>query len=500
VKLKSPGRRTIRSLMVTGVAIAGLTSLALNQTPALADPGDNYVSVGADVTQDFSNAWATALGGNVVGSYNAVNEVTGASHEIITPVKTGIPASGNTSPTNALPAEACSFNRPNGSTDGLVDLRGALAGATGEPATTLATATPIVGQTVTVGGTTGALPSNLPQRDCIDIARSSSAPGTFGANNTSVVDPTAGALLYIPFAVDGVTASVGSAAGTIENVAASGTEATPATNLSALSGVGFSIAGLTAMYKNGDDAVANGVTTGSSTCYAPTSVGTPAAPDSTSLLPAGVTCSSIVPVDLYVPQAGSGTLKFWQSQIMGSTVNTWDYQAIQSDSGHTVADYVGQPVQQDTGTPVTVDPNGIFPFSIPQYISQHTGHDPRFDEAVLLPVNGVNPETAGGAMNVSAFPISLLREVYNIVAYDRVVNTNDGNFDPNLAALLVSTSSTNAAQSLLCGQRSLISSYGFALMTPSQLSPTGLGGEVGGHYCGQVDTTNLRAYGPTTGF
>ncbi|MCW2935243.1 MAG: hypothetical protein JWM19_6205 [Actinomycetia bacterium] len=89
----------------------------------------------------------------------------------------------------------------------------------------------------------------------------------------------------------------------------------------------------------------------------------------TTLLPPGVTCSSIVPVDLYVPPTGSGTLTFWESQINGTTVNAWDFQTIQSDGGHTVGDYVGQPVQQDNGASVTVDPNGIFPFPIAQNIS-----------------------------------------------------------------------------------------------------------------------------------
>jgi hypothetical protein len=473
--------------------IAGVAGLALGQTPALADPGVTYVAVGADVTQDFVNGWSTALGGNLLGSYNATNPQDLASlHEVIAPVKTGSFSVANGGPANQLPPQACSFNRPNGSGEGITAIRAALAGATGEPSTTSATSAPIVGQTVTLtNGDTGALPSNLPQQNCIDIARSSSTP------KAANVDATAGALVYIPFAVDGLTVAVGSTAGTIENVAATGTEATPATNLSALAGVGFTVAGLQAMYKSGDDAVANGVTSGASTCYAPTGTG---APDNTSLLPAGVTCSSTVPVDLYVPQNGSGTLSFWESQIMGTTINPWDFQTIQSDSGHTVADYVGAVVEEHDGTAVTVDPNGIFPFSIAQYISQHNGHNPRYHQAQLLPVNGVAAETAGGALNVTAFPPTLLREVYNVVAWDRVVNTGDGNYDSVLASLLVSTTNTNAAQSLLCGQRSLIGSYGFATMTPSALSPVGLGGEVGGHYCGQIDQTNLRAFGPTTGF
>jgi hypothetical protein len=493
VKLKSPGKGTLRGLAVTGVALAGLTSLVLSQTQALADPGVTYVAVGSDTVQDFENGWASALGGNLIGSFNATNPQDLASmHQVIAPVKTGSFSVANGGPTNQLPPEACSFNRPNGSGEGNTAIRASLAGATGEPSTTTATTTPIIGQAVTLtNGDAGSMPSNLPQKNCIDIARSSSTP------KSTNVDATAGALVYIPFAVDGVGAAIGSTAGTIENVAGTGTEATPATNLSALAGVGFSVAGLQAMYKSGDDAVANGVTSGASTCYAPVGTG---APDNASLLPAGVTCSSTVPVDLYVPQNGSGTLSFWESQIMGTTINPWDFQNIQSDGGHTVTDYVNAVVEEHDGTAVTVDPNGVFPFSIAQYISQHNGHNPRFHQAQLLPVNGVAAETAGGALNVAAFPTTLLREVYNVVAWDRVNNTGDGNFDSALAGLLVSTSNTNAAQSLLCSQRSLIGSYGFATMTPSAPSPVGLGGEVGGHYCGQVDQTNLRAFGPTTGF
>ena len=53
-----------------------------------------------------------------------------------------------------------------------------------------------------MGTTTVTLASNLPQSNCIDIARSSS--GVSSAN----LDASAGDLLYIPFAVDGVTAAM----------------------------------------------------------------------------------------------------------------------------------------------------------------------------------------------------------------------------------------------------------------------------------------------------
>ena len=206
----------------------------------------------------------------------------------------------------------------------------------------------------------------------------------------------------------------------------------PATNLIPTTGADagvvpqFTFNQLQTLYKSGTAVTAanNGVT------YFPYSPG--------STVPSGD-----VPVDLYVPQNGSGTLKFW-SQQLGFTVGSttpWIYQTIQTDAG---AAQVGEPgelsadtqfqnmqVEEHDGTAVTVDPNGLFPFSIAQYISQHNGHNPRFHGAQILSVGGVAPE-ASGKLN-PAFPNTLLREVYNVVAWDRVVNTGDGNFDPVLA-------------------------------------------------------------------
>ena len=86
----------------------------------------------------------------------------------------------------------------------------------------------------------------------------------------------------------------------------------------------------------------------------------------------------------------------------------------------------------------------------------------------------------GGNLNTS-FP--LVREVFNVVTYDRVVNTGDGNFDPDLAGLLVGPTSQ------LCQDAFTIINYGLALLS-SKTANT----------CGQVDTTTLRTYGSTTGF
>jgi hypothetical protein len=479
VRFKPPGKPAIRGIAVTGLTVVSVAGLALSQSPALADPTVVYLAVGSDVTQDVSNAFASSLNGNLLGSYNAVNPVSGAGGEVITAAKAGITTSAT-----QIAGGNCSFTRPNGSTVGINALRQSLGSAA---------ATSAPGQAVTVTGTVqppanppvtstvaGTLPAVAVAPNCVDIARSSSGPGA--AN----VDPANGKLLFIPFALDAVTTATGSAAATIGHPGGSpgGTEATPATNLTGLATTGFTLAQLQNMYATGNDSFN---ATGSGTCYAPAG-----GPDG---VPAGGSCAGTVPVDLYIPQAGAGTLTFF-AKVMGFSATTppvWDFQAIQPDTASTgtktVADWVGQQVQQDNGTAITVDPNGIMPFSIASYVSQANGHSPRFQQAVLAPVNSIAPTTAAGTLN-TAFVAQLTREVYNVVAYDRVVNTGDGLFDPVLSQVYVSQATPTPQTALLCSQRLLIQQFGFALLTTAPL----------GHTCGQVDTTNLRAFGPATGF
>jgi hypothetical protein len=483
VKLTSPGKRAVRGLAAAGVTLASLAGLALPQTPAMADPAVTYLAVGDGTTQDVMNGWAASLGGKLLGSYNATNPLTGTAHEVITPAKTG-----NTAPASPAASQDCSFNRPDGSTEGILALKASLG---------IAAAPPIAGETVTVtgGGTTvtGPLPSGLPQANCVNIARSSSGPA---ASNPG----SAQSLIYLPFAVDGVTASTGSAAGTITVPGTTTAVSTPATNLVPASGAhagvapDFTLAQLQAMYDSAtpETASSNGVT------YAPKIANQPT--------PAGDT-----PVDLYIPPAGSDALTFWAQQLgfSASAPPAWDHQAIAPDAGHTVSQFVGDPAGEDDGTAVTVDPNGLMPFSIAQYISQSAhGHNPRFHQARLLTVGGVSPVTAAGALNLS-FPFQLLREMYNVAAYDRVFNTGtasspDASYDPVLNQLLVSatTASPNqpAQTALLCQQALLLQSYGFAMIKPTSPSPGGLGGEAGGHYCGQVDPSNLASPVPPATF
>jgi phosphate transport system substrate-binding protein len=399
VKLKSlihlRGRRLrsrrLQGLVAVTTTVVGLAGFAVAQaSPALADPTQSYVSVGSDTIQDVSNQFAIDVAGNQLGSYNAVNPVTGAAHELITPAKASNGAN-------------CSFTRPNGSGEGVNALRYSI-----NPSTT---------------ATQLAVP---PQQGCIDIARSSSAPG----GNAS----TSGQLIYIPFALDAVTGATGpSTAGTIGGVNAVATQITTADS--------FTLADLVNLYKNCATVTEGGVT------YNPGTAG-----------------AGQVQINLYIPQAGSGTRSFWANTLNFSNTAP---PACVHDTMVAGAD-TGLPVEEHDGTAVATDPNGYGPFSIAQWISQRNGHNDRRHGAVVHNIGGTSPFSNGnpatGALN-TAFPIT--REVYNVVQYDRVVNTGDGKFDAGLAAMLAGTNSS------LCQDSFHIQNYGFALLGASTTDTCG---------------------------
>jgi hypothetical protein len=155
----------------------------------------------------------------------------------------------------------------------------------------------------------------------------------------------------------------------------------------------------------------------------------------------------------------------------------------------------GALVEENDGTAMSTDPDGIGPFSTAQWISEQKsgfGHANFVAQAVLLPMAAttggtvVNPYTpfttpvpANAALNTS-FPF--VREVYNVLQFDRVVNNGDGQFDANLAGLFV------GGNSALCQDAAEIVSFGFALLP----------GVANAQFnsCGQV-TTALQAYPPS---
>ncbi|HEX4705704.1 MAG TPA: hypothetical protein VH352_26535, partial [Pseudonocardiaceae bacterium] len=130
-------RVRLRSVPVVAIALAGITALGIIVAgPANADPTTTFVVVGSDTTQNVMDQFMSDEFPGQIGSWDAVNPVTQAAHEIITP-KPG-----------------CSMTRPNGSGEGLAALRKSI-----NPATTAVQ----LAQPPTAG--------------CVDFSRSSAGPG-----------------------------------------------------------------------------------------------------------------------------------------------------------------------------------------------------------------------------------------------------------------------------------------------------------------------------------
>jgi hypothetical protein len=428
--------RKARNMIAAGTMLAAISGVAFAQAaPAHADPTEQLVAVGSDTIQDVWNAMSLGFGGNLVGSYNATNPATGAINENITPTD-GWAVTNNIVPDPAdahpLAAGDCSFARPNGSGQGVAALRLALNAASVNA---------------------GKAVAPKPGLGCVDIARSSSGVDVAGTNPS--VD-----LQYVPFAVDGVTGSTGPSSCTpASNCPAftadlgngSTLNVTTVASTIAAGAASFTEADLHNLYN------CNTVTEGGVTYWA---AGSPTAE------PAGAQT-----IDLYQPQPGSGTRSFWE----GSTaINFPDASPCVHDHiiGGALAPAndgnVSVPVEEHDGTAVSTDPLGYGPFSIAQYISQQNPtHNPRFHGAVLQPVGGtqpfVTPGTPSSGLN-TAFPI--LRYVYDVVKLSRLTASGDP-----IGPLLSGTGSS------VCRDRSVITSYGFALMSASVLN---------GFTCGQV--------------
>jgi hypothetical protein len=276
--------------------------------------------------------------------------------------------------------------------------------------------------------TTAAQLTNPPQAGCVTFSRSSSAVSAANQAND-------GSLVYIPFAFDDVSIVTGAT-----------------TNITTAND--FTKADLVTLFTNCGDVTEGGVT------YDPNTPVT----------------SGDVGIDLYVPQSGSGTLSYWSTALGFSTspLPTCDHQTILAGPE------AGTTVEENDGTAVESDPNGIFPFSVGQWISQRNGHDDRRHGAVETDVNGVSPfsngNSATGTLNYS-FPLN--RELYNIAQYSEVT-PGGSNYNAALNQLLVGPNSA------LCQDSFTIASYGFAALN-SQTTDT----------CGST-ANSLRAFDPTT--
>ena len=79
-------RARLKAVPVVAVVFAAVTGLTVAFAgPASADPATTYVTVGSDTIQDVMNQFATDEFPGQIGSWDAVNPVTGTAHEIITP-------------------------------------------------------------------------------------------------------------------------------------------------------------------------------------------------------------------------------------------------------------------------------------------------------------------------------------------------------------------------------------------------------------------------------
>ena len=429
-----PGRSRSRlaTLLAAGALTLGMTGYAavLSAGPALADPTCQEVAVGSDTTQVVMDQYSVDLSSNFLCSYDATDPLlgppaTGAIQEIS--YEKGFNA---TEPSLSCPT----MERPNGSTAGVTALR----------------------QSINPNSQVGSPLSPAPATGCIDIARSSSGP----------TSNTGGALTYIPFAEDAVAGSVGPTTGGVVdgiygNVTTVATSITHA-NL-------FTETDLVNMYKNCAEVTEGGVT------YWP--------------LQSGGQPANTQQIDLYVPQAGSGTLKFWAQEMLGSSSDTFPtgcvYQTIQQGT------LKGDLVEEHDGRAVGTDTDGYFPFSIANWIAQstHTVGDPinldrRYGaqlEPVTPVVNGVNQPPVspfiGTIPNESlnpAFPYN--REVYNVVEGCRVDSTAPLPFtgatcsiDSALVSMLVGQNGS------LCQDELTILNYGYALLVNNSNEPDACG-------------------------
>jgi ABC-type phosphate transport system substrate-binding protein len=144
---------------------------------------------------------------------------------------------------------------------------------------------------------------------------------------------------------------------------------------------------------------------------------------------------SVTPI---LPQAGSGTRSYWETQmgITDADVNNHVYPCILNGSRN------GVTIEEHTGT--SLDSKSIEPFSIGQYNSQASGLIPdRRGKAVLGVIDGTEPTLTNGSFAVK-------RDVYNVIPTSQIGNA------PYSTVFV-------GAGSLICADTATIQQYGFAL-------------------------------------
>jgi hypothetical protein len=343
-----------------GVVVASGTAQA---DPPTTTPATyrTLVGVGSDTTQDVMNGLANGTGADQIFDGNPGPASDGL-----------LVASYDATPAGALPvSSSCTLpQRPDGSGAGVKALRLDIAANT----------------------------------NCLDFARSSSAPNA------------AGQFTFIPFGVDAVTA----ATATVTNLPSNYTFKVGGATLPDSEKAQYDLNRVYNCLDTSGNKLADGV-------Y-PTING--------------------VTVHPLVPQNGSGTRKFWGATLGFDPVN------LPSCVKDTAAN--GAQVQEHNGSALQ-GPNDLMPFSIAQYIAQGRslpGVTDRRNGAVLATVNSVSTTVSGGNLN-SGFPIN--REVYNVVQDSRLT-------EANIANTFVGATSAVCAN-LFDATTSYVNAYGFGTDT-----------------------------------
>ncbi|MFE7777770.1 hypothetical protein ACFU5O_28500 [Streptomyces sp. NPDC057445] len=141
-------------------------------------------------------------------------------------------------------------------------------------------------------------------------------------------------------------------------------------------------------------------------------------------------------LNVYLPQAGSGTRSFWESTmgITDADVVAGVYPCIKDAKG-------GAPVQEHDGR--VLDDKSIVPFSIAQYNSQSTQTiaDLR-GRAILGTIDGLAPTTLNSKFGVK-------RDVYNVIPTSKIATA------PYSTVFV-------GPDALICKQEAVINTYGFA--------------------------------------
>jgi hypothetical protein len=410
------------SAIVVGAAVA---------LPAAADPASGIYGqlnvFGSDTTQDVMQGISVAVNASrsseVLANYLAVGSPT-------------VPISSSTS-----------SSRANGSSAGRDYLRLAIG--------QVALATVKVGIDNTTPG--------INALGKIDVARSSSGPGSSAAAN--------GVLAYVPFAKDALTMAVkaGSPLAVVPWYIGKGESTTTQPNL-------------VAVYTG---AVTHAYVSGSSGSYAYEGVGNSSTiPGSAS---PGTVAYALRPV---VPQSGSGTRSYFIVDVLGLADNSTSMPIASIRSGQVDIGGVVRNVQEHDGTVMGLDETIIGPFSIGQFVAFENavpGVTDRRNGAVLLPLKataagvGVVPFiTAGGIKTANPAFTAAVRDVYNIVP-SRLLD------DP--ASLIHRV--FYGQSSLVCAQSATIELYGF-------LPITNCGDETIRAYAPSADNTSTIAWTPPT--